>query len=66
MFLYLKTQDMPWKIHVKTARKVKIEFESDLEIVEIIPSRVGSKNDGMPGSLLCKSSDNLLTKECCC
>lgn len=57
-----KDPDMPWEDGTsKWQVKVKIEFESDLEIVEIIPSRVGSKNDGMPGSLLCKSSDNLLT-----
>lgn len=57
-----KDPDMPWEDGTsKWQVKVKIEFESDLEIVEIIPGRVGTKVEGRPAALLCRSSDNALS-----
>lgn len=40
--------------------KLKLEFEVDLQVTEIIPGRVGSKNEGRAGSLRCRSSCNRL------
>lgn len=52
-----KDPDMIWEDGTsKWQVKVKIEFESDLEIVEIANGRQGSKIEGRPGALLCKSS----------
>lgn len=57
-----KDPDMPWEDGTsKWQVKVKIEFESDLEVVEIANGRVGSKIEGRPGALLCKTSCGQLT-----
>ncbi len=41
--------------------KIKLEFESDLEITGIIPGKVDTKYEGRPGAISCRSSCGKLT-----
>lgn len=40
--------------------KLKLEFDCDLTVIQIEPGRVGSKNEGRAGALLCETSDGKL------
>lgn len=53
----IKHPDMPWKDGTSNEQvKLKLEFVVDLEITGIVPGRAGTKNEGRPGSLSCKTS----------
>lgn len=40
--------------------KLKLEFDCDLEVIAIEPGRVGTKNEGRAGALLCQTRDGKL------
>lgn len=40
--------------------KLKLEFDCDLVVIQIEPGKVGSKNEGRAGALLCETSDGKL------
>ena len=40
--------------------KLKLEFDCDLEVIAIEPGRVGTKNEGRAGALLCQTKDGKL------
>lgn len=40
--------------------KIKLEFDVDLEILEILPGEEGTKNEGRAGSFRCATNDRLL------
>lgn len=57
----IKSPDMIWEDGTsKHQIKIKIEFDCDLEIVEILPGKINTKIEGRAGSLKCRSSDGLL------
>lgn len=57
----IKSPDMIWEDGTsKYQIKIKVEFECELEIVEILPGKINSKIEGRAGSLKCISSDGLL------
>lgn len=57
----IKSPDMIWEDGTsKYQIKIKVEFECELEIVEILPGKINSKIEGRAGSLKCVSSDGLL------
>lgn len=56
-----KKPSMIWKDGTsKDQVKLKLEAECDLLVTEIVPGRIGTKNEGKPGSLRCTTSDGLL------
>jgi DNA ligase-1 len=55
----LKRRSAIWKDGTsKEQVKLKLEFEVDLEIVEVVPGEANTKNEGRAGSLLCRTSDD--------
>ncbi|MDY7537640.1 hypothetical protein RGU72_05145 [Undibacterium sp. 5I1] len=53
----LKKKTAIWKDGTsKEQIKLKLEFESDLEIVAIVPGKDNGKNEGRAGSLTCKTA----------
>lgn len=57
----VKKPTMPWKDGTsKDQVKLKMEADCDLLVTEIIPGRLGTKNEGKPGSLRCTTADDLL------
>lgn len=40
--------------------KIKLEFEVDLQIINVVPGRAGTKNEGRAGSLTCATEDGEL------
>lgn len=53
----IKNPSAHWKDGTsKEQVKLKLEFEVDLEVESIVMGREGTKNEGRPGSLRCKSS----------
>lgn len=56
-----KDPDMPWEDGTsKWQVKIKLEFDSDLEIYDITNGREGSKLDGLPAVFNCRSIDDKL------
>ena len=52
-----KHPDTPWKDGTSKGQvKLKLEADVDLEVVNIIPGTIGTKNEGRPGSLECRTS----------
>lgn len=52
----IKKRTAIWKDGTsKEQIKLKLEFESDLEIIEIVPGKANGKNEGRAGSLKCRS-----------
>lgn len=48
----IKRPDMPWQDGTSKGQvKIKVEFPVDLKATEVVPGRVGTKNEGRPGSL---------------
>lgn len=57
----IKKPAMQWKDGTsKDQVKLKLEADCDLIVTEIVPGRIGTKNEGRPGSLRCTTSDGLL------
>lgn len=57
-----KDPSMPWEDdRSKQQIKFKAEEECDLECIDWLPGRVGTKNEGLLGALTCKTSDGKLT-----
>lgn len=57
----IKSPDMIWEDGTsKYQIKIKVEFECDLQIQEILPGKVNTKIEGRAGALKCLSSDGLL------
>ena len=57
----IKNPMMPWRDGTsKDQVKLKLEFDCDLEVIAIEPGRVGTKNEGRAGALLCQTSDGKL------
>lgn len=57
----VKHPAMHWKDGTsKEQVKLKLEFVVDLEIEGIVEGRAGTKNEGRPGSLACRTCDGLL------
>lgn len=57
----IKSPDMIWEDGTsKYQIKIKVEFECELVITEILPGKINSKIEGRAGSLKCISSDELL------
>lgn len=56
-----KDPDMFWEDGTSRWQvKAKVDFDVDLEIVEVRNGTEGTKNEGLPASFLCQSSDGLL------
>lgn len=57
----IKKPTMIWKDGTsKDQIKLKLEADCDLIVTEIVPGKLGGKNEGRPGSLRCRTSDGLL------
>lgn len=57
----IKKPTMIWKDGTsKDQVKLKVEAPCELEIYDIAEGKIGSKNEGVPGALCCKSADGKL------
>lgn len=57
----IKNPDAIWEDGTsKNQIKIKVEFDCDLVIKEILPGKVNTKNEGRPGALRCESSDGIV------
>lgn len=57
----IKTRTGWWADNTsKDQVKLKLDFIVDLLVIEIMPGKVGSKNEGRAGALRCSSADGLL------
>lgn len=57
----VKKPSMIWKDGTsKEQVKLKVEAPCELEIYDIAEGKIGTKNEGLPGALRCKSSDSKL------